>query len=128
MAHLSMAPLGWRRASFNQGSAMEEPVGGAAAQAIELFLDGRQEVLQKRFHFLIRSVRKLRRQMPDSVVESARGHAAKWGVKAGLARTIMPESSERCDTVHTVGFFVLVRKTKLSSVRPCVSAPLRSFW
>jgi hypothetical protein len=58
---LKSAPLRWRRSSFYEGFAVEEPVGGAGSQTVQLFLNGSQQVLKKRFHFLIRSVDDLHR-------------------------------------------------------------------
>lgn len=63
---------------------MEEAIGGAAPQTVELFLNGGQKILEKGFDLLVGGVRDLHRQMSDSIVKAASGHA-KWGAK-GRAR------------------------------------------
>jgi len=63
---------------------VEKPIGGAAAQTVQLFLNGSQQILEQRLHILVRRVGDLHRQMTDPIVEAASGHA-KWGVR-GRAR------------------------------------------
>jgi hypothetical protein len=62
--------------------AVQETLGGAAAQTIQLFLNSSQQILEQRLHILVRRVGDLHRQMTDSIVKAASGHT-KWGVRRG---------------------------------------------